>query len=54
MDRVLAITAEHEAELGAGLSQAQRAQLVSLLRLMAQEQGLPARGMPGSRPGGAP
>ena len=52
--RVCAVTAEHEAEFGAGLTEAQRAQLVSLLRLVAQEQGLHARGMPGSPPDAAP
>jgi DNA-binding MarR family transcriptional regulator len=51
VDQVRAVTAEHEAELGAGLTEAQRAQLVSLLRLMADEQGLHPRGMPGSSPG---
>jgi DNA-binding MarR family transcriptional regulator len=50
-DQVRAVTAEHEAELGAGLTEAQRAQLVSLLRLVADEQGLHPRGMPGSSPG---
>jgi DNA-binding MarR family transcriptional regulator len=48
--QVRAITAEHEAELGAGLTQAQRAQLASLLRVVAQEQGLHPTGMPGSPP----
>ena len=55
VDQVRAVTAEHEAELGAGLTEAQRAQLVSLLRLVADEQGLHPRGMPGppvaARPG---
>lgn len=50
VDQVRAVTAEHEAEMGAGLTEAQRAQLVSLLRVLAQEQGLPARGLPGSPP----
>jgi DNA-binding MarR family transcriptional regulator len=48
--QVRAITAEHEAELGAGLTDAQRAELVSLLRVVAQEQGLHPRGMPGVPP----
>ncbi len=39
--QVRAITAEHEAEFGAGLTGAQRAELVSLLRVVAQEQGPP-------------
>jgi DNA-binding MarR family transcriptional regulator len=38
--QVRAVSAEHEAELGAGLTEAQRAQLVSLLRRVAHEQGL--------------
>jgi DNA-binding MarR family transcriptional regulator len=52
--RVRAVTAEHDAELGAGLTAAQRAQLVGLLRVVAQEQGLHPRGLPGSSPGTAP
>lgn len=51
--QVRAVTAEHEAELGAGLTEAQREQLVSLLRTVALEQGLNPRGMPGSPPGPA-
>ena len=50
VDRVRAVSAEHEAEFSAGLTEAQRAQLVGLLRVMAQEQGLHPQGMPG-RPG---
>ena len=50
VDRVRAVTAEHDAELGAGLTGTQRAQLVSLLRVVAQEQGLHPRGLPGSPP----
>ncbi len=50
VEQVRVVTAEHEAEFGAGLTGAQRAQLVSLLRLMAEEQGLNPRGMPGSPP----
>ena len=53
VDQVRAVTAEHEAELGAGLTGAQRAQLVSLLRVMAREQGLHPRGLPGSSAGTA-
>jgi DNA-binding MarR family transcriptional regulator len=48
--QVRAITAEHEAEFGTGLTEAQRAELVSLLRVVAQEQGLHPRGMPGVPP----
>jgi DNA-binding MarR family transcriptional regulator len=51
VDRVREISAEHEAELGAGLTGAQRAQLVSLLRVVAERQGLHPRGMPGVRSG---
>ena len=52
--RVRAVTAEHDAELGAGLTAAQRAQLVGLLRVVAREQGLHPRGLPGSSPDAAP
>jgi DNA-binding MarR family transcriptional regulator len=54
VDQVRAVTAEHEAEFGAGLTEAQRTQLVSLLRLVAEEQGLHPRGMPGPAPGRTP
>jgi DNA-binding MarR family transcriptional regulator len=54
VDRVRAVTEEHEAEFAAGLTEDQRAQLAALLRVMAQEQGLPPRGMPGSSPDAAP
>ena len=54
VDRVRAVTEEHEAEFAAGLTGEQRAQLVALLRVMAREQGLPPRGMPGSPPDPAP
>jgi DNA-binding MarR family transcriptional regulator len=50
VEQVRVVTAEHEAEFGAGLTEGQRAQLVCLLRLMAEEQGLNPRGMPGSAP----
>ncbi|MCW2907175.1 MAG: MarR family transcriptional regulator [Actinomycetia bacterium] len=51
--QVRAVTSEHEAEFGAGLTEAQRTQLVSLLRLVAQQQGLHPRGMPGVPPDSA-
>jgi hypothetical protein len=54
VDRVRAVTEEHEAEFAAGLTGDKRAQLVVLLRVMAQEQGLHPRGMPGSPPDAAP
>ncbi|HUY46240.1 MAG TPA: MarR family transcriptional regulator [Streptosporangiaceae bacterium] len=50
LDRVRAIAAEHEARLGAGLTEAQREQLISLLRRVAEEQGLHPQGMPGIPP----
>jgi len=50
VERVRAITVEHEAEFGAGLTEAQRAQLVSLLGVVAEQQGLHPRGMPGLPP----
>ena len=48
--QVRAITVEHEAEFGAGLTEAQRAQLISLLGLVAEQQGLHPRAMPGLPP----
>jgi DNA-binding MarR family transcriptional regulator len=54
VEQVRAVTAEHEAEFGAGLTGAQRAQLVSLLRVVAGHQGLHPRGMPGLPPHAAP
>jgi DNA-binding MarR family transcriptional regulator len=54
VEQVRAITAEHEAEFGAGLTVAQRAQLVSLLHVVAEQQGLHPRGMPGLPPHAAP
>ena len=54
VDRVRAVAEEHEAEFAAGLTRDQRAQLAALLRMMAREQGLPPRGMPGSPPDAAP
>ena len=54
VDRVRAVAEEHEAEFAAGLTQDQRAQLAALLRVMAREQGLPPRGMPGSPPDATP
>jgi DNA-binding MarR family transcriptional regulator len=54
VEQVRAVTAEHEAEFGAGLTGAQRAELVSLLRVVADQQGLHPRGMPGLPPHAAP
>jgi DNA-binding MarR family transcriptional regulator len=54
VDRVRAVTEEHEAEFTAGLTRDQRAQLAALLRVMAHEQGLHPRGMPGWSPDAAP
>jgi DNA-binding MarR family transcriptional regulator len=41
LDRLMQVSADHEAELGAGLTQAERHQLVALLSRIAAEQGLP-------------
>ena len=50
VDRVRAIAAEHEAALAAGLTAAEREQLIGLLRRIAAEQGLPPGAMPGTPP----
>jgi DNA-binding MarR family transcriptional regulator len=54
LDRVKAVTAEHEAWIGAGLSDAERARLLGLLQTMAHEQGLSAHGLPGPPPARPP
>jgi DNA-binding MarR family transcriptional regulator len=54
LDRVRAVTAEHEAWIAAGLSAAERIQLLGLLRRMADEQGLSAHGLPGIPPARSP
>ena len=51
LDRVRAISVEHEAQLSAGLTDAERKQLAALLRRVAAAQGLNPRGMPGGPPG---
>jgi DNA-binding MarR family transcriptional regulator len=50
--RVNAVAAEHEAQIAAGLSDADRAELTRLLRQMASQQGLAATGLPGIPPAG--
>ena len=53
--RVRQVTAAHEADVTAGLSEAERADLATLLRRIADEQGLAAHALPGmNRPGAAP
>jgi DNA-binding MarR family transcriptional regulator len=49
LDRVRAVSADHEAQLTAGLTDAERAQLAALLRRVAAAQGLNPRGMPGGQ-----
>ncbi|HEY6279443.1 MAG TPA: MarR family transcriptional regulator [Streptosporangiaceae bacterium] len=51
--RVRAVVSEHEAELAAGLTSGERDQLVTLLRRIAQAQGLTAQGLPGMPPAAA-
>lgn len=50
LDRVRAVSAEHEQRMSAGLTAAERSQLIDLLRQMATAQGL----HPGSLPGFPP
>src|SRR6266571_6336445 len=52
--RVRAVTAEHEARMSAGLTGGERAQLITLLRRVAKEQGLGAQALPGIPPGRRP
>jgi DNA-binding MarR family transcriptional regulator len=47
LDRLMQVSAEHEAQLCAGLTQAERHRLIDLLSRIAAEQGLP----PGVHPG---
>jgi DNA-binding MarR family transcriptional regulator len=54
LERVKAVTAEHEAWIGAGLSDVERARLLGLLRTVAHEQGLAALGLPGIPPARPP
>jgi DNA-binding MarR family transcriptional regulator len=51
LERVRAATTEHEARIGAGLNDAERAQLLGLLRQLAREQGLGPHALPGIPPG---
>jgi hypothetical protein len=41
LDRLMQVSAEHEEQLCAGLTQAERQRLITLLRRVAGEQGLP-------------
>ena len=46
--RVKAVAAQHEARIAAGLTDDDRVQAIRLLRRIAREQGLAARGLPGA------
>jgi DNA-binding MarR family transcriptional regulator len=50
LERVRAVTADHEARIVAGLTDAERRQLLGLLRNVAREQGLSTHGLPGLPP----
>jgi DNA-binding MarR family transcriptional regulator len=54
LERVRTVTAEHEAWIGAGLGDAERARLLGLLQTMAHEQGLSTYGLPGIPPARRP
>jgi DNA-binding MarR family transcriptional regulator len=54
LERVRAVTAEHEDWIGAGLSDADRARLLGLLQRVAHEQGLSPHGLPGIPPATSP
>jgi DNA-binding MarR family transcriptional regulator len=47
LDRLIQVSAEHEAQLCTGLTKAERRQLIDLLSQMAAEQGLPTGVHPG-------
>jgi DNA-binding MarR family transcriptional regulator len=47
LDRLMQVSAEHEAQLCAGLTQAERQRLISLLSRLAVKQGLPTGVHPG-------
>jgi DNA-binding MarR family transcriptional regulator len=47
LDRIMKVCADHEAQLCAGLTQAERQQLIALLSRVAAEQGLPIGVHPG-------
>lgn len=47
LDRVMAVSREHEVDICAGLSEAQRRQLIELLTVIVSKQGLAAGGHPG-------
>jgi DNA-binding MarR family transcriptional regulator len=48
--RVVEVTGEHEADTAAPLSDAEREQLIALLRRLARAQGLAGRALPGMPP----
>jgi len=48
--RVVEVTGEHEADTAAPLSDAERGQLIALLRRLARAQGLAGRALPGIPP----
>jgi DNA-binding MarR family transcriptional regulator len=48
LDQIMQVSADHEAQLCAGLTQAQRRQLIALLSKVAAEQGLPTGVHPGA------
>jgi len=50
LDRVRAVTAEHEQRMSAGLTGEQRRELIALLRQVAGAQGLRAGNLPGFPP----
>jgi DNA-binding MarR family transcriptional regulator len=50
LDRVRAVTAEHEKQMSAGLTSAERGELIGLLRRLAAAQGLRPGSLPGFHP----
>lgn len=50
LDKVRAVTAEHEQRMSAGLTSSQRAELITLLRQVAEAQGLHPGNLPGFPP----
>jgi DNA-binding MarR family transcriptional regulator len=52
--RVREVTAAHEADITASLSDAERGELAALLRRLAREQGLTAHGLPHAGPPSTP
>jgi DNA-binding MarR family transcriptional regulator len=50
LDQVRVVTAEHEQQMSAGLTAAERAELITLLRRLADAQGLHPGSLPGIPP----